>query len=300
MRSDSLSALTGGDVWLKCECLQPTGSFKVRGALNKVGLLTLEERACGIVTGSAGNHGLGVAYAAQAWGGVQADIFCPITAPSAKVGKMRRFGVGVHLGGNTYEDAHQAAEAFARKTGAIYVQAYDDLDVVAGQGTLALEVLDELPRVDVMVVPIGGGGMIAGIAVVAHERVPNCRVVGVQPEASPAALLSLRDGVAYDPYDHEPTLADGLAGGFGAIPFKVAREGIDRVLLANEADLRRAIYTLVDHEQLVVEPSGAIAVAPLLSGSLDVAGKTVVCILSGGNIETTLLRDILVEFTGGG
>ena len=203
-------------MWLKCECLQPTGSFKVRGALNKVGLLTLEERARGIVTGSAGNHGLGVAYAAQAWGSVQADVFCPVTAPRAKVAKMRRFRVGVHLEGSTYEDAHQAAEAFARKTGAIYVQAYDDLGVVAGQGTLALEIVDELPRVDVMVVPVGGGGMIAGISVVAHERAPNCRVLGVQPEASPAALLSLRDGVAYDPYDHDPTLADGLAGGFGA------------------------------------------------------------------------------------
>lgn len=296
VRSAYLSELTGGDVWLKCECLQPTGSFKVRGALNKVGLLTPEERARGIVTGSAGNHGLGVAYAAQVWGGVQADIFVPVTAPRAKVDKMRRFGVGVHLVGNTYEDAHQAAEAFAQETGATYVQAYDDLDVVAGQGTIALEVLDDLPGVDTMLVPIGGGGMMAGIAVVAHERAPNCRLIGVQPEASPAALLSLRDGVAHDPYDHEPTLADGLAGGFGAVPFAVAREWIDDVLLVGEADLRRAIYMLVDQEQLVVEASGAIAIAPLLNGSLDVAGRTFVCVLSGGNVETSLLRDILIEF----
>jgi threonine dehydratase len=298
VRSAYLSERTGGDVWLKCECLQPTGSFKVRGALNKVGLLTPEERARGIVTGSAGNHGLGVAYAAQVWGGVRADVFCPLTAPRAKVGKMRRFGVGVHLEGDTYEDAHQAAEAFARETGATYVQAYDDLDVVAGQGTIALEVLDDLSSVDVLVVPIGGGGMIAGISVAAHERTPGCKLVGVQPEASPAALLSLRDRVAYDPYDHEPTLADGLAGGFGAIPFAVAHERIDDVLLVGESDLRRAIYTLVDQEQLVVEASGAISIAPLLNGGLDVAGRTVVCILSGGNIETTLLRDILIEFTG--
>jgi threonine dehydratase len=125
---------------------------------------------------------------------------------------------------------------------------------------------------------------------------PGCRVIGIQPEASPAALLSLRDGVPYDPYDHDPTIADGLAGGFGATPFYVARTLIDEVLLASEADLRRAIFTLLDREQLVVEPSGAIAIAPLLSGSLDVAGKTVVCILSGGNLATTLLRDILAEF----
>jgi threonine dehydratase len=296
VHSAYLSERTGGDVWLKCECLQETGSFKVRGALNKVGLLTRAERARGVVTGSAGNHGLGVAYAAQAWGGVRADIFCPITAPRAKIEKMRRFGVGVHLGGSTYEDAHQAGESFAEETGAIYVQAYDDLDVIAGQGTIALEVLEDLGDVDLWVVPIGGGGLIAGVSVVADQRAPDCAVVGVQPEASPAALLSLRDGVAYDPYDHEPTLADGLAGGFGATPFGVARTLIDEVLLVDEAGLRRAIYVLVDREQLVVEASGAIAIGPLLNGSLDVAGKTVVCVLSGGNIETALLCDILVEF----
>jgi threonine dehydratase len=302
VRSAYLSALTGGEVWLKCECLQPTGSFKVRGALNKVGLLSREQQATGIVTGSAGNHGLGVAYAAQAQGSIQAavraDIYCPVSAPRAKVEKLRRFDVGLHLEGNTYEDAHQAAEAHARETGATYVQAYDDLDVIAGQGTIALEVLDDLPEVDVMVVPVGGGGMIAGVAVVARERAPGCRVIGVQPEASPAALLSLRDGVAYDPYDHEPTLADGLAGGFGVLPFAVAGELIDEVLLASEADMRQAIYTLLDQEQLVVEASGAIALAPLLNGRLDGTGKVVVCVLSGGNLDTALLRDILVEYAG--
>jgi threonine dehydratase len=121
-------------------------------------------------------------------------------------------------------------------------------------------------------------------------------VVGLQPEASPAALLSLRDGIPYDPYDHEPTIADGLAGGFGAMPFYVARTLIDQVLLSSEADLRRAVFTLLDREQLVVEPAGAIAVAPLLNGNLDARGQTVVCVLSGGNLATTLLRDILVEF----
>jgi threonine dehydratase len=300
--SESLSALSGADVWLKLECQQLTGSFKVRGALNKVGLLAAEERARGIVTGSAGNHGLGVAYAARAWGGITADVYVPTNAPRVKVEKMRRLGVTVRQEGSTYEEAHQAAEAFARLAGATYVQAYDDLDVIAGQGTVALEILEDLSSAGLVdasqvLVPVGGGGLIAGVAAVLAERAPGCRVVGVQPEASPAALLSLRDGVAYDPYDHEPTLADGLAGGFGAIPLRVARELIAQVLLANEADLRRAIFYLIDQEQLVVEASGAIAIVPLLNGSLDVAGQRVVCILSGGNIETTLLRDILVEFT---
>jgi threonine dehydratase len=300
IHSAALSERTGGDVWLKAECLQPTGSFKIRGALNKVGLLSARDKSRGIVTGSAGNHGLGVAYAAQAWGGVQADVFCPTTAPRAKLDKLRRSGIRLHLAGQTYEDAHQAAELHAQRTGATYVQAYDDLDVMAGQGTLALEVFRKIGAPDLMLVPVGGGGMIAGVTVAARSLAPGCRVIGVQPEASPAALLSLREGRGIDPYDHGPTLADGLAGGFGKLAYEVAGSLIDQVLLASEGELRHAIYTLVDQEQLVVEASGAISIAPLLSGALDVTGKSVACVLSGGNIETALLRDILIEFTQAG
>ncbi len=291
MRSAYLSARTGGEVWLKAECLQPTGSFKVRGAVNKVGLLSAEERARGIVTGSAGNHGLGVAFAAQAWGGVQADVYCPSTAPRAKLDKLRRFDIGLHLAGETYEDAHQAAESHALKKGATYVQAYEDLDVMAGQGTMAVEVLQELPAPELLLVPVGGGGMIAGVAVTARAQAPGCRVIGVQPEASPAALLSLREGRGIDPYDHEPTLADGLAGGFGELAYDVAGRLIDSVLLTSEEDLRRAVFVLLDQEQLVVEASGAISIAPLINGSLDVSGKTVVCVLSRLFIEE--LQDVM-------
>ncbi|MBL7201846.1 MAG: threonine/serine dehydratase [Anaerolineae bacterium] len=296
VRSPYLSAMSGAEVWLKLECQQPTGSFKVRGALNKVGMLSSEERSRGIVTGSAGNHGLGVAHAARSWGGMQALVYVPSTAPRAKVDKMRYLGATVRQQGSTYEDAHQGAEAYARETGTTYVSAYDDVDVIAGQGTVGLEIWSELPETDLLLAPVGGGGLIAGVAVVSKTIRPEGQVIGVQPQASPAALLSLRDGTAYDPYDHEPTIADGLAGGFGAIPFTIARALIDDILLASEADLRRAIYTLIDHEQLIVEASGAIAIAPLLSGDLDAAGKTVVCILTGGNLDTDLLRDILVEF----
>jgi len=297
VRSPYLSAHTGADVWLKLECQQPTGSFKVRGALNKIGVLPPEEKGRGVVTGSAGNHGLGVAYAAQSWGGVRADIFVPTNAPPAKVDKLCHFDATLHLEGETYEEAHQAAENFARQTGAVYISAYDDVDVVAGQGTIGLEILTDLPETDLILVPVGGGGMVAGVATAVKGLNPGCRVIGLQPEASPAALLSLRDGVPYDPYDHEPTIADGLAGGFGAVPFFLARTLIDQVLLAGEAEMRRAIFTLLDREQLVVEASGAIAIVPLLNGALQVAGQTVVCVLSGGNLTTALLRDILIEFT---
>ncbi len=295
--SHHLSTASGANVWLKPECWQTTGSFKVRGALNVVGTLDSAQRARGIVTGSAGNHGLGLAYAARSASvsgmPVRADVFVPTTAPRTKVEKLAHLGAHVHEAGRSYEDAHQAAERLAERTGALYISAYDDIDVIAGQGTVGLEIVRELPEADLVMVPVGGGGLVAGVASVAKAVRSSLRVIGVQPEASPAALLSLRDGVPYDPYDHEPTIADGLAGGFGRTPFELARRLIDEVLLASEAEIRHAIYVLLDRHQLVVEPSGAIAIAPLLSGRLDVRGETVVCILTGGNIETALLREIL-------
>jgi threonine dehydratase len=167
--------------------------------------------------------------------------------------------------------------------------------VIAGQGTVGLEIVRELPQANLILVPVGGGGLIAGVASVAKAVSSDLRVVGVQPQASPAALLSLRDGVAYDPYDHEPTIADGLAGGFGRTPFRLARRLIDDVLLASEAEIRRAIYVLLHQHQLIAEPSGAIAVSPLLTGALDFRGLNLVCILTGGNIETALLHQVLDE-----
>jgi threonine dehydratase len=219
----------------------------------------------------------------------------PATAPRAKVDKLAQLGARVHEAGRTYEDAHHAAEQFTARTGALYISAYDELDVIAGQGTVGIEILHELPQADLILVPVGGGGLIAGVACTSKATNSHLRVIGIQPKASPAALLSFRDGVAYDPYEHEPTIADGLAGGFGRIPFELARNLIDDVLLASEAEIRHAVYALLHRHQLVVEPSGAIAVAPLLSGELDARGLTVVCILTGGNIETSLLYSIVDE-----
>lgn len=293
IRSPFLSELTGGDIWLKLECWQPTGSFKVRGALNKLRLLTADEKARGIVTASAGNHGLGVAHAATSLGDVNATIFVPETAPQAKVAKLRRYPVTLHQRGATYEDAHQAAADFAAQTGALEISAYDDVEVIAGQGTMALEMLADLPQVDVVLVPVGGGGMLAGVATVLRTMSPNTQLVGVQPQASPAALFSYRDGVAYDPFDHEPTLADGLAGGFGATPFAVTRSQPPQIVLSSEDDMKQAIFALLAQHQLVVEPSGAIAIAPLLAGEMDLGGKTAVCILSGANLDMGVLQEVV-------
>ncbi len=297
LHSPYLSQLTGADVWLKLENWQTTGSFKIRGALSKIGRLSAAQRARGIVAASAGNHALGVAYAASVLGGVTADIFVPGTVPQAKIAKLAAYPVALHQVGDTYEAAHQAAAAFAAETGALEISAYDDLDVIAGQASVGLEIFQQRPQVDLLLVPVGGGGLIAGIGSVTAVLSPTCRVVGVQPSASPAALLSLRDGVAYDPFDHEPTLADGLAGGFGAVPFAVAANLIHDVLLSDEKTMRRAMFTLLDRHQLVVEASGAIAIAPLLANQIDITGLTVVCVLSGGNVDTAVLRDILNEFS---
>ena len=296
VRSPYLSQKSGADVWLKLENWQPTGSFKIRGALSKLSRLTAAQRTQGIVAASAGNHALGVAYATEKLGGFRADIFVPDAAPKAKIDKLAHYPVTIHKVGDTYEDAHQAAINSAAQTGAMEISAYDDVDVVAGQASVGLEIFQQRPQADVVLVPVGGGGLIAGIATVAQALSPTCRIVGVQPEASPAALLSLQQGTAIDPYDHEPTLADGLAGGFGATPFALAHDKIDEIVLSSETAMRHAIFTLLNQHQLVVEASGAIAITPLLTNAIDLTGLTVVCVLSGGNLETAVLQDILEEF----
>lgn len=298
VRSAYLSQRSSADVWLKLECRQPTGSFKVRGALNKLGRLDAGQKARGIVTASAGNHGLGVAYAASRLGLSRVTVFVPENAPRSKLEKLGRFPIDLRRAGHSYEAAHDAATAFADETGAAYISAYDDLDIIAGQGTCGLEILTDLPQLDTIFVPVGGGGLIAGVAVAAKALHPGCRVIGLQPEASPAARQSFEQNWPVERYRAGPTLADGLAGGFGALPFYLARTLIDDIWLHSEEDLRRAIFTLVDQEQLVVEASGAIAVAPLLDPQRPLVGQTVACVLTGANIDSRVLGDILREFGG--
>jgi threonine dehydratase len=263
--------------------------------LNKLVSLSPEERARGIVTASAGNHGLGVAYASRALGLPAVVVFVPESASVAKMNRLELFDCQVRRAGVDYDAAHAIAEAYARERGAVYVSAYDDPLVIAGQGTVGLEVMEDLPGADLLLVPVGGGGLIAGIAIAARAVNPTIRIVGIQPEASPAAYLSLRDGHPYETYPAAPTICDGLAGGFGRVPYQLAAHLIDQVSVVPEAEVREAVRWLVGHEQLVVEGSGAIAIAPLLSCRLDVAGQQVVAVLTGRNLDDALLRDILME-----
>jgi threonine dehydratase len=299
LRSEVLGQRLGAPVLFKLECWQITGSFKVRGALNRLATLAPEERARGVVTASAGNHGLGVAYAARAlFSGADqppVTIFVPETAAANKVQRLAALGADLHIAGADYDAAHALAEAYAGERDALYLSAYDDPEVIAGQGTVGLEILEELPGTDLLLVPVGGGGLIAGIAVAARAARPGIRIVGLQPEASPAAYLSLRDGRAYETFAAGATICDGLAGGFGRLPFDIARNLVDEVVVVPESDVRRAVAWLLGHEGLVVEGSGAIAIAPLLSGQIQLRGQRAVAVLTGRNLDAELLQQILLE-----
>jgi threonine dehydratase len=297
VRSGLLSAQLRFDVWLKLENRQHTGSFKPRGALNKILSLSKEERERGIVAASAGNHALGVAHAAQHLNLPKADLFVQANAAPAKIAKIRQYNVNLHLVGNLFDEAQAAAFEFAEKHGATYVSAYDDLDVIAGQGTVGLEIMQDLPDIDTIVVPVGGGGLIAGLATVAKSLNPTIRVIGVNPAASPSAFLSKRDGTPYETYENEPTLAHGLAGGFGRVPFMVGMMLIDEIVLVSEDEMMRGIAALIDSDQMLAEASGIAGLAAVLAGKvIDV--RKCVCVLTGGNIDSATLRTVLDSTSG--
>jgi threonine dehydratase len=285
-------AAPGLELLLKLECWQPTGSFKVRGATNLIASLDEAARARGIVAASAGNHALGVAFAAQRLAGAtRATLFVSGSAPRAKLDKLRRFPVELREVGETYDDAVVAAEAFERETGATLVHAFEDPRTAAGQGTAALELLEQCPRPAAVLVPVGGGGLIAGVATVIKALSPRTRVIAVQPEASPALRESLRRGEALLSYPAEPTLADGLSGGIGRIAFE-HRTLIDDVVTVSEPEIEDAIVALLAADQVVAEASGAVGVAALRAGKVAVEGP-VVAIVTGGNLDAGVLARLL-------
>ncbi len=291
--SFALSKTVGSDVWLKLENLQLTGAFKLRGAINKIASLSAEERARGVVTPSSGNFALGIAHAASVLGGVSVNLFMPSGTPAAKTDKLAESGAKTFLVGETYDDASDAAKEFGREHELTYTDSVDDVQVIAGQGTVGLEIMEELPDAEVLLVPIGGGGLIAGVSVAAKAMNPKIKIIGVQVEASPSAYLSLKEGRCYERYDNDPTICEGLAGGFGIVPFQIAGDLIDEVVLVNDEEAREAILALLEAEQLVVEGSGAVGVAALLFDKVDLKGKKVVTVITGGNIDIGLLGEIL-------
>jgi len=218
-------------------------------------------------------------------------------AAPAKIAKLRQYNVNLHLVGQLFDEAQAAAFEFAQQTGATFVSAYDDLHVIAGQGTVGLEIMQALPDVDTLVVPVGGGGLIAGLATVAKSLNPTIRVIGVNPAASPSAFLSKRDSTPYETYENEPTLAHGLAGGFGRVPFMVGIMLIDEIVLVSEEEMMRGIAAVIDSDQLLIEASGIAGLAALLAGRIADVRKCA-CVLTGGNIDAPTLKAVLNSTSG--
>jgi len=288
--SGRLSAASGAEVSLKLECFQVTGSFKLRGALNA--LLSLDEaaRQRGVVTASAGNHGLGVARAANLTG-VRATVVVPDAASAAKVDLLRQTGCELILFGPDYDAAEVHAISLANRSERTFVSAYDDPAVVAGGGTIALEVLESAPETEVLIVPAGGGGLISGVALAAKCLRPGIQVIGAQSTASPALHAALAAGKRV-PVTVEESLADGLSGNIatGSITLDLARRYVDEVVLVSEAEIAAAMRDVLEHEHVLIEGSAAVTVAAIQSGRLPVAGLRVVLVLTGRNVAPSVLR----------
>lgn len=292
-RSEPLSDLTGRDLSLKLENLQHTGAFKIRGALSRLLAMPDAERQCGVITASAGNHGLGVALAARQLG-IAATVVVPTTVPLAKLTAIQRQGAEALLEGATYDDAHAAAVALASERKLTYVHAFDDPDVIAGQGTLALELLADAPDLDAILVPVGGGGLISGIAVVAKAMRPNLRVIGVQATGSPAMAESFREGRLMTA--PSSTIADGIAVKRpGAIPFDLINRLVDDVITVDDEAIARAIVLLLERHKLLAEGAGATALAAVLQGEIPARLRRVGVVVSGGNIDPNLLGKVLQQ-----
>ena len=291
--SHHFSEKLGIPLYLKCENLQRTGAFKIRGALNFMTAQPRENLAHGVITASAGNHAQGVAFSADLLG-VRSVVFMPESTPPQKVFATRDYGAEVVLTGKNFDEAYAAARQRQKETGALFVHPFDDPLVMAGQGTIGLEVLDELPDLSTIVVPIGGGGLIAGIATAIKETHPRIRIIGVESAAAPSMHFSLKKGgITETPLT--VTLADGIAvKRVGENTFPIVRDLVDEVVLVEEEEIAQAIVALLERSKLLVEGAGAVTLAALMNGRIgNVAGKTV-CLLSGGNIDVKTIA-IVVE-----
>lgn len=292
-RSTTFSRITGAEVFLKFENLQMTGSFKERGAANTLLGLSSDQRARGAITASAGNHAQGVAYHAGRLG-IPATIVMPQHTPLIKVSRTRNFGANVVLAGSNFDEAYAEARRIQEEERQVFVHPFDDPAVIAGQGTVGLEILEQVPDVEAAIVPIGGGGLIAGVAVALKEANPRTRVIGVQCEAFASMKASLAAGSTVT-IDGGRTIADGIAVKRpGELTLRHVERFVDELVTVNEEEIANAILALLEKEKTVAEGAGAAALAALLHGHVaDLEGKKTVVILSGGNIDVTLLSRII-------
>ena len=281
-------------IYLKTEDLQNTGSFKVRGAYIKIASLSEEERACGVIASSAGNHAQGVALAARAFG-VPATIVMPAGAPLSKVKATRELGANVVLHGSVYDDAYAEACRIQQETGATFIHPFDDPMVIAGQGTIGLEIMDDLPDVDTIVVPIGGGGLASGVASAVKMLHPNVRVIGVQAAGAAGMKASIEAGHVVS-LDTAKTIADGIAVKKpGELTFALCSKYLDEIVTVDDDEIAQAILFLMERGKMVAEGAGATPVAAALFGKLPIEGKKTVCLISGGNIDVNILSRVITR-----
>ncbi|MDQ0576023.1 threonine ammonia-lyase [Agromyces albus] len=287
----------GVPVYLKCENLQRTGSYKLRGAYHRISALTQAERERGVVAASAGNHAQGVAFAARELG-IRATIFMPVGVALPKLDATRHYGAEVVLRGDSVGEALEAAAAYAAETGAVLIPPFDHPDIIAGQGTLGLEILEQAPDATTIVVPVGGGGLVAGIASAVKQQAARegrvIRVIGVQAENAAPYVASLAAGSPQQ-VPVVPTIADGIAVYRpGELNFEIIREAVDEVVTVSEDDIARALLVLLERAKLVVEPAGAVSVAAIMTGAVKSDGP-VVALLSGGNIDPLLMQRVIAH-----
>lgn len=289
--SDSLSLMSEGEIWFKLENLQKTGSFKIRGALNKILLLSDVEKRNGVITASAGNHAQGVALAAKSFG-ISVKVVVPKTTPNTKKSSIERLGAELIIYGTNYDEAESYAYKLAQEFNMTYIHAFEDADVICGQGTIGLECLLENPDFDIILVPAGGGGLISGIAIAAKSINPNIKVIGIQSKASPPWYYSFKAKELVD-VTYKPSIADGLHGGISKENLNIALEYIDDFVLVTEKEIKEAMSWLATEYHYMIEGSGAVGVAALLNKKINVKGQKVLNLISGGNVDARALADII-------
>lgn len=280
-------------VSLKLECQNKQKTFKVRGALNKIASLSEIEKKSGIIAVSSGNHGAGVSYAANLLGIEKAKVYVPSYTPQAKLSKIRYYGAEINQDGETYDDAHRLAIEAAEKESLTYIDPCSDVEVIAGQGTIGLEILHQNPDVDTIIVPIGGGGLITGISVATKKLKPEITIIGVQTEACPAMVQALKDKKCYLEYPSEDSLCDALIGGVSEIGYNMANQCIDDILVVKEETIKKATALLLAEEKVVAEPSSATGIAALLENPNLFEGKNIAVVITGGNLDKNLMESLL-------
>lgn len=290
--SIELSSLTGGEIWLKLENYQITKSFKIRGATNKILLLTDEEKTQGVVTASSGNHAQGVGYAAKKLG-IQATVVVPKNTPKVKINAIKKFDVELIIEGEEYMDAERIARNIEKKQGKTFVSAYNDLDLIMGQGTLGLEMIEEVPNLDIVLIPVGGGGLASGVGSV-FKHIGRTEVIGVQSVASPVMYKCIQKNKIFDMplYD---SYAEGLHGGLeqGSITFELCKEIIDNWIILNEETIKKGIKFMLHEHNMIVEGAAAVGPAAILENPSRFKDKKIGIVISGGNLGKKLLRKVI-------